>query len=373
MILIKNYSRWIFSSLKKLVIDDIDTEKNFYFLMKYFSDIPIENLKLKYLTIPYSRILLRFNKLKKLDITITSKKNENIIFDLLLLNKHRLKKLKIGVYTSKDIDEKKLVNIIEDNLRLEYIDIRSDLLTPKMLFSNIKTISDPFVFTFEYLSKLTNIINLRITILKNSDLNLLLNQLELVESISLWGTTNNYEIYSDEDKINYPFLFDTELYDNILPYDGSSASVSIRSPYLKHLFLNGFTISDFELKNPEKLRYFTIEDVYFKCNVFLPKVLVFTVENIIINPLHFDIHLFKLSQCKELNIHNVLLRQSIIFNKLEYINIQNSMIRFCFYGFLQKHKKLKEVLFYNNKYDIEYDQEKLESYAQKKKIHLMME
>lgn len=39
------------------------------------------------------------------------------------INKKTLKKLKIGIYTGREIDEQKLIKIIKDDLFLEYIDI----------------------------------------------------------------------------------------------------------------------------------------------------------------------------------------------------------------------------------------------------------
>jgi len=354
--------------LKKLVIDDVPKENHFYFLMRYFANFPIENLKLKYLNIVYSDILLQFRKLKTLDITITTKENEQIIFDLLLVNKETLNKLKIGIYTGKGIDEKKLVEIIENNLQLEYIDIRSDLTTPKMILPKTRIIVNSFVYKNEFLLKLKYLKILRIHSLKNNDLNILLGQLELIESVSLRGDTNNYETFKEEDEIKYPFLFSSSLFDHIIPYDGSSAQINIKSPYLNHMYLYGFTIDKFQLKNVDNFQYFYIEDVCFKCNIYLPKLVEFTVENYIMNPHNFDIKFFKMPQLKSINLHHVILSKFFVFHKLKSMNIQNSIIDINLNLLILKNKNIKYYLLFHNSFECLQDIEKLKYFSDKNKI-----
>jgi hypothetical protein len=169
----------LYSNLKKITIESF-SEKDFYFFTKYFSKLPIQNLKLLYLKFKYPNILCEFKNLIKLDIHITMKENEDIIFELLKINKNTLRKLKIGIYTGKNIDKQKLKSIIESDLKLENIDIRNDLFSYKMIHPMTKKIHCIFPYNTNEIYTLKYLIYLRMHSVKNNDLKNIFNILEYV-------------------------------------------------------------------------------------------------------------------------------------------------------------------------------------------------
>jgi hypothetical protein len=356
-----------YSNLQKISVDSLD-EKQFSFFVKYFSKFPIQSLKLKYMDIKYTNNLLQFNQLKTLDITITKKENEDIIFELLKINKNTLRKLKIGIKTGRGIDEQKLVDIIKNNLKLEYIDIRGDLFTYDMIKSNTKIIIRNFKCDFSQIYKLKYLQKLRLHSVKNIHLESIFNSLEMIESIALWGMASNYETYNDEIYEKYKDIIYVDQYDDDHEkYDDTIGKINIKSPFLNHIFLHGFTIDHIELPNINSLESLYIEDVFFKKAIYLPKITHFTIENYKMNPENFNIKFFKFPKLCELNIHHCVLNDLFVYNKIKLLNIQHSLLNINLLYLLKKHHNLKNILFFYNKYN---NMNKLEiiKYLKSKKI-----
>ena len=303
-----------YSHLQKIKVDSL-SEKQFYFFVKYFSKFSIQNLKLNYIEFKYPDILLKFNQLKTLDITITCKENEDIIFELLKVNQDTLRKLKIGIYTEKGIDEQKLVQIIKNFLKLEYINIRGDLFSYDMIKSNMKIIINPFKFDFSKINTLKYLYTLRLNFVKNVYLEPIFSSLEIIETLSLYGISSNYETYNDEIYEKYQNIISKSNYDeDHEEYDYTVGKIIIKSPNLNHIFLSDFTIEQIELPVENSLKSIYINDVCFKKEIYLPKLIEFTVENSRINPENVDLKLFKFPKLKDISIHHCIIKD--VFNNV---------------------------------------------------------
>lgn len=360
----------LFNSLEKLTIDSLNT-KEFYFFCKYFSVLPINNLKINYCSCKYPDNLLQFNKLKTLDITITSKDNEELIFNLLKINKHTLQKLKIGVYTGKNIDEQLMAKIIEENLSLEFIEIRGDLFSYNMIKPRTKIIRACFEYQPTYIKSLTYLVSLEMFNIKNDDLPIIFNTLILARWIYLSGKSSNIDSvrYSEDYKykrvIYKPWGWEPDDYEQ---YDYTYSNVLVKSNNLRSFYLSSFTINKFELTNPDILDHFTIADVCFLKPVCFPKVVEITIENYNMNPETFNINNFTLPKLKYLNMHRCLVTTQFVFRSVKSLNIQNSIINIDMLHTMYRHRSIKSILFYHNDWSELYDKKKLVQYLKSKRI-----
>lgn len=360
----------LFGSLEKITIDSMDA-RELYFFCKYFSVLPIVNLKIKYCTCVVPKNILQFNKLKTLDITITSKENEDIVFELLKTNKHTLRKLKIGVYTGKNVDEERLTRTIETHLCLETLEIRGDLFSYNMIRPVTKHIrSSPFLYIPERVNDLKYILTLRLDGLRNRDMSIVFRTLEHVEWVDLTGLDANVERiqYSEEYKyeriIYKPSKYDTNTYE---PYDHTSCDVYVKSKKLHGFHFNNFTIRCFELSNPERLRRIYLTDVRVVQPLFFPGVTSMEMDNFCMDPEHVEFEYFQIPNIKELHIHCCLIRKPFVFKTLRSLNIQNSIVEIDMLCMMKQHKSLRSTLFYHNIWP-EYDKKRLEQYFKSRKI-----
>lgn len=370
-------SKDLLKSVNKIKIDPILcnyelSTKELFFLFKFFSDLKITNLKFNYCTCILPNNLINFNKLVKLDINITSKDNEDLVFNLLTNNKNTLRKLKIGIYTGRNIDEQKLIKIIEDNLLLEFLEIRGDLFSYKMINPKMKYIRSSFKYNSNYVNTLKYILSLRLYDLTNIDFEVLCSTLELVEHLSLCGVSANIDsiIYTSGHKYEKILYGDyDEFNDNFYkPYDFSKANIYIKSKNLKSIYLYSFTIDKFKLSNPDILTSMTIEDICFLKQVYLPKLNRLYVHNYDMNPENFNINKFKLPKLKDLSMLHCLVTTPFVYNCLNSLNIQTSIIDVNILHILKKHKNLEEILFYHNFWSESYDKVSIEKYLKNKRI-----
>lgn len=358
--------RYLLSHINKMVITTLN-EKELYLLFNLFSRFHVTNLKIKYCTCKMPSQLLRFHSLERLDITITSKENEDTVFNLILMNKDTLRKLKIGIYTGKEIDEQKLQRIIEENLRLEYIDIRGDLLMYPMIKPCTKYIAQPFVYVNQHINKLTYLVRLRLCDVTNHNLTTLLTNLLVVERLSLWGLLSNYDHVRNTDSHTYSRIL--HKYDDMdfsRPYDRTFAkNIVIKSTRLSFLFLHGFTIETLESHTIED---FVFEDVCVLKEVIFPKVHSMYIENMIMNPDCFHMNKFILPKLKSMSLLNCVIHEMYRRYPLTNINIQSSIIRIDMGKLIRTHRKLKNVLLYNNYWIAEYDKKSLIKYMKQRRI-----
>lgn len=369
-------SKDFFTSIKKIKIDPILckdelTTKELFFLFKFFSNLNITNLKFDYCTCLLPKNLLNFNKLITLDIHITCKENEELIFKLLQINKNTLRKLKIGIYTGRNIDEQKLVKIIEDSLKLEFIDIRGDLFSYKMLNPKMKYIRSYFQYNSNYTNDLKYIISLKVDKITNEDLSIICSTLDLAEYLSLCGVSANIDsiVYPNDHKYEKILYDDYDFNDDFYKeYDCSKANVFIKSKNLKSMYLYSFTIDTFELNNSNTLISMTIEDVCFLKPIYLPKLARLYVHNYDMNPENFNINNFKLPKLKDLSMLHCLVTTPFVYNCLESLNIQTSIIDFDILHILKKHKNLEDILFYKNYWSDSYNKKTIEKYLKNKRI-----
>lgn len=137
---------------------------------------------------------------------------------------------------------------------------------------------------------------------------IIFNSLENVNSISLYGIISNIETYTDE-------LF--EKYKKILyvgndreKYDDSVGNIIIKSKNINSIYL-----------------------------YILPRIIKFTVENFKINPEIFDMKLFKFPRLQQINLHNCIINNLFVYNKIDFINIQHSIINIDLIHLLRKSKR----------------------------------
>lgn len=360
----------LFSSLEKITIDSLD-EREFYFFCKYFSVLPIINLKINYCTCKFSDNLLQFNKLKTLDIHITRKDNEDLIFNFLKTNKDTLRKLKIGVYTGRNINEQLMAKIIKENLSLDFIDLRGDLFSYDMINPRTKIIRARFTYDRNHVNDLRYILSLRMYDIKNSDLPIIFNTLEVVQWVSLSGLSSNIESiqYSDDYKYSRiiwkPSQYEPDTYQ---PYDNTSCDIIVKSRNLNSFYLTTFTINSFELSNPNKLNRIYLSDVNFLKPISFPRVTEVDIDNFIMNPEIFNINMFKLPKVKNLNIFCCLITTQFVFKTIKSLNIQNCIINIDILNTLKQHKNIKSILFYHNNWSVSYNKIQIEKYLHSKRI-----
>lgn len=357
--------RDLLSGVKKIVVHSLNT-KELYLLCNLFSRFHVTNMKIKYSTCLLPESLLRFHSLQRLDMTITSKNNEDIVFDLIRLNKTTLTKLKIGIYTGKGVDEPKLQNIIETDLRLAHIEIRDDLFTYGMIKPCTKYIRPRISYVPTQVRSLQYIVHLRLKNVSNHDLVTITDNLLVVERLSLWGTLSNFDHVIQKEGHKYEYV--VHVYDDhnlSNAYDGTVADVVIRSTRLSFLFMNGFTINGF---TGTHLKEMMIEDVCFMKPIYLPHLQILYVENMVMNPENFKMHVFKLPKLRDINLLNCLVNDLFVFNSLKSINIQNSIISLSMEHLIKRHKRLTSTLFYNNQWPPEFEKEKIVRYLQSRRI-----
>lgn len=361
----------LFGFLEKIIIDSLDA-REFYFFCKYFSALPIVNLKINYCTCKFPHNILQFNKLKTLDITITRKDNEDLIFNFLITNKATLRKLKIGVYTGRNIDEQLMVKTIRENLSLEFIDIRGDLFSHDMIKPRTKIIRARFEHIPNRVNDLRYILSLRVCNIRNYDLPIIFNTLEVVEWVSLSGMLSNIDSirYSDDYKyariIWKPSHYEPDIYE---PYDNTSCDIIVKSRNLHGFYLTTFTINSFELSNPSKLNRIYLSDVCFLKPVCFPRVTEIEIDNFSMNPETFNINMFKLPKLKNLNMFCCLVTTQFVFKSLKSLNIQNSIVYIDILNILRKHRNIKSILFYHNSWSEElYDKNRIEQYLHSNRI-----
>jgi hypothetical protein len=167
-----------------------------------------------------------------------------------------------------------------------------------MIYPITKKIASLFLYNPIYLNKLKYIKYLRLRGIKNLELGVLLENLEIVEELSLYGVTSNYEKVNQDDITNYKKIishFYFEDNNEIEEYDGTCAgNVSIKSNMLNSLFMYGFTINKLKFPDNNVLEYLTMEDVYLKNNIlYLNGLKNFIIDNFYIKPQNFNIKLFK--------------------------------------------------------------------------------
>lgn len=360
----------LFTSLEKITIDSL-SEREFYFFCKYFSKLPITNLKINYCTCNFPENILHFNRLKTLYITITSKENEEVIFDLLKINKGTLRKLKIGVYTGRNIDEGKMVQTIKDNLSLEFIKIRGDLFSYDMIKPITKTIRELFRYQPGCVNDLRYILSLRIHGVKNSDLSILFHTLEVVETVAIIGVSSNIESirYSNDCKykriIHKPGPYEGDQYE---AYDCTGCDVFVKSKNLCSLYLSQFTLYTFELRHPGSLLRITMSDVCISKPVYFPKVSEIHIDNLNIHPETFHFHHLKVPRLRTLNISSCLIATPFAFHAVKSLSIQNSIVDVDILTMLKRHKNLEYILFFHNSWSASYEKKRIEKYLRSKKI-----
>lgn len=373
---IRNHNRHLYeiprsllSSVRKIIIDDLNTV-HLHIFLNLFSRFHIENIKINYCTCILPKTLLRFMSLKKLDIHITSKENEDLVFDLLILNENTLKKLKIGIYTGRNIDETKVQDIIEDNLKLEYISIRGDLLRYNMIKPCTKFIYHSFSYISDHVQQLQYLQTVRLEKVNNHDLEVIFKNLLVVESLSLWGSLSNYDHADHIEGHPYEYvLVDYDDLDLTIPYDGTIANISVTSTRLTRVFMHGFTIHDFILTNPYSIEFMSLEDVYFMTPIYLPKLKELHVENMLMNPENFKIDMFKVPKITDISLLHCIINNLFVFNSLKLLNIQHSIISVDMIHLLSRHKNLKHVLFFYDSWSYpQFDKRNLIKYLESKKI-----
>lgn len=351
--------RETFQHVRKIVIKSLDA-KELYLLCKLFSRFHITNLKIKYCTCPLPTSLLSFSSLERLDICITSRENQNTVFSFLHLNRTTLKKLKIGIYTGKGVDESKVQEIIEQDLQLEYIGIRGDLFTYDMIrpFTNHITQIIPYIESKTHM--LRYVVQLRLEGVANDHLSTIFKSLVMVERLSLYGNLENFDhVSSITNHVEEFILRDYDERDLSVSYNGTIANIDIvQSKGLTFLFMKGFTIGNF----PDfPLKEIMIEDVCFTKPIFLSVLHNLYIENEVMNPTRFTLAIFRLPRLKEISLIHVLVKDMFVYHQLRFINIQHSIISIDMEHMMKKHKRyLKSVLFYMNRWSFEgFDKEKL--------------
>lgn len=341
----------VFSYMRKLIICSLE-EKEFYICCNFFSRCQkIKNLKIIYYEYTIPLVVLRFSRLATLDICITRKTNEDIVFQLLHINKTTLGKLKIGIYTGYDIDERQLQTIIEDELRLEYLGLRGDLVTPKMIKPCTRYIRHIITYAPESVYRLSYLIKLRVKDVSNTSLSILCRNLYIVEELSVWGVLSNYRHMTADHPHADDFLVNTDRMDLSVPYDNTTANVVISSR-LSSLFLYGFTVCDFDVGN--SITRLMVEDVCFKQPVYLPSLYSLYIDNMMIDPKDFSIYIFKTPRVRQVSILRCLVREFFVFNAMRSLNMQHCKISIDMEHIIRKHKNLRDVLFYVNTWERDF-------------------
>ena len=358
----------LLSSIHEIIIDVLN-EKELYLVLNLFSRFRINILKIMYCTCQYpNEMLLRYNSLIDLDITITSENNQDAVFNLLLLNKKSLERLSVHIYTGKNINETRLQTIIEKDLKLKYIDIRGNLVKYEMIKPCTKHIVDTFRYESIHVKRLQYLVHFSLNNVKNKDLSTIFDNLLVVKMISLYGEICNIDHIDDIE--NHPHKYILRKYDDeeeMIDYDGTISDVNVKSPYLSSISMHCFTINEFNLVNPMCLFYMTIKDVHFVKPLYLPRLEILYVENRNMNPENFQMSIFKLPKLQDLSLLKCVVRDLFVFNALKSINIQHSIISLDIIHLIKKHKHLKSTLFFFNNW-ISLNHDKLINYFKLKKI-----
>lgn len=341
--------------------------KELHLMCKLLSRFCVTNLRIKYCTCTLPTSISSFCSLERLDITITSKENQDAVFNLLRSNRATLKKLKIGIYTGNGIDEAKVQEIIERDLRLEHIDIRGDLFSYEMIRPCTRRIAPVIPYVESKTDMLRYIVRLRLEGLANRHLPILFRTLAVVEKLSLYGGLENYEHVSYID--NNPFEYVLRSYgrDLSLPYDGSVANIeTVQSAALTFLFMNGFTIRSLP---PAPLKEMILEDVCFLKPVNLPVLQSLFVENEVMDPTRFTLATFTMPRLNTLSLIHCLIKDAFLYHHLTNIAIQHSIISIDVGHLIQKHKQyLTSVLFYMNRWPEGFIKEELLRFAKQLRI-----
>lgn len=345
--------------------------RELYFFCKHFSQFPIVNLHIKYCTCKLPDTILRFNKLRTLDITITSKDNEEMVFNLIRLNRHTLRKLKVGVYTGRNIDEQRLARTIEENLSLEVLEIRGDIFTHKMITPRMKHPRARFLYAPEHLYDLTRLVTLNAYGIRNHDLDTLFRTLECVEWVYLSGVSSNIESirYSEDYKykklIWKPWSFEPDDYE---PYDFTSCDLFVKSKNLRSFYLTTFAIRRFELSSPETLKTIHFSDIQTLEPLFFPEVVELDIDNFHLNPEVLNLDHFRLPKLRYLSLHKCLISRPFWFRSLRSMNIQNSIVMIDMLHTVQRHFGLRDILFFNNEWCDTFDKSRLQTHFHSRKI-----
>lgn len=360
----------LFHGLEKIVVESMEA-RELYFFCKYFSQFPIVNLHIKYCTCRLPDTLLGFNELRTLDITITSKENEDTVFNLVRLNAHTLRKLKVGVYTGQNVDEERLARVIEENLSLEVLHIRGNIFTSKMITSRMRYLRSRILYKPDYVYNLRYLLTLNMHGIHNHDLVALFGALECVEWVSLSGKSCNIDSlrYSDDYKYKKllwkPFAFEP---DNYEPYDFTSVDLDVRSKNLRSFHLTAFTIRRFRLSRPEILKTMYFSDVQTLEPLFFPEMVELEVENFHLNPEAFVLDHFRLPRLRCLSMHKCLITQPFLFKSLRSLNIQNSVVMIDMLHTVRHHYGLRNILFFHNDWDDTFHPDQLKAYSHSRKI-----
>lgn len=373
---ITKYNRYLlklpltfFNSLQKIKIESFNT-KQLYFFCKYFSVLPITNLKIKYCEDKIPQNILQFEHLQRLDITVTCKQNEDLVLNLLRTNQKMLCKLKINCYANMNIDIKKFSEMIAKHLSLEILDCSRNLLIPKMMTPKLKYLRCHFSYAPEYLYYSKRLRTINMYNISNLDLEIIFETLECIEWVYLSGKNTNIDSlpYSDEYKYK-KLIWNPQLDEKWESYDGSSCLISVKSQFLKSLYLTNFTIKKFEMSRPELLRSIYFIDICILTRLYLPKVETFKIENFSINPLTLDLDNFRFPKLKNLNLSCCLLSKPFFFPSIRSLNLHNSIIENVdILLLLRRHKKLKDTFFYHNDWNGQLENRKLQTFLHSQKI-----
>ena len=362
-LILRNHNRNLFRipretlrHVRKIIMYSLN-EKEIHLSCTLFSRVPVINLKMVHCTGPLPRSLSLFSSLQHLDIVITSRDNQDIVFDLLRLNRATLKKLKIGIYTSRGVDEAAMQEILVRDLRLEHIDVRADLFTYDMIRPCTRRIAPIIPYIESKNTMLRSIVRLRLDGLVNRHLPILFKNLSVVEQLSLFGGLSNFEHvpYKDGHEFGY-ILRDYDDRDLSIPYDGTMANVdAVQSEALAFLYMKGFTIGDFP---DTPLKEMMITDVCFVRPVYLSVLKDLYVENEVLNPRCFSITAFRLPRLTSLGLIHCLVKDVFVYNRLGSLNIQHSIISIDVRLLMRRHKRyLKTLLFYSNQWPEWFDKE----------------
>lgn len=341
--------RDLFRYVRKIVIHTLDS-KELHLLCRLFSRYHITNLKVMYCTCPLPLSLLSFSSLERLDITITSRENQDPVLHLLRINRSTLKKLKLGIYTGKGVEEDIVTTIIKQDLCLEHIDIRGNLFSYEMIRSCTRHIIPIIPYIESKSDMLQYIVRLRLDGLANRHLPTIFRNLAVVGDLCLYGGLSNYEhvTYVDGHEFKY-VLRDYDNHDLSLPYDGTVADIlDIKSRALTVLFMNGFTIRRFCVPS---LTEMVIEDVCFTMPVRLPMLRYLYVENAVMDPRRFTLDVFDFPGLMSLELIHCIVKDMFVYHSLRTVNIQHSILSIDMEDLIERHKRcLGSVLFYMNRW-----------------------
>lgn len=267
--------------------------------------------------------ILKWKKLQTLDMIITSQDNAQRMQMLLYQNKSTLENLTLDLCWTREIDFSGIVSTIVDHLRLKSFSLSTALFSYPMIGPSTERVLSFISFDMGRVGMLRHLKQVRLDMLKNSDLPIVFQTLELVESMTLYGMDRNYKkvVYDQIDK--YPFFIQMQSEDIfqdslVEPYDGSSAPIVVQSPRLKTLCLSCFTIRSFTFAQSCCLDLLYIQDVEFSQCVFLPFLTCLHIENLTLCPKKCVLDQFDLPRLHYLTVQNCVITDAIFSYRTLY-------------------------------------------------------